>query len=90
MQALPKDLNSLYEKILLGSHLPHDLRRFLLWLAFSIRPLKPEELTDVVTVDLLAKNLPSYDSDLRYFGPNDMFVTCSSFVVELGGMLLIY
>lgn len=58
-----------------------------MWLAFSSRPLEPEELADVVTVDFSSNGLPSYDPDLRYFGTADMLITCSGFVAETEGTL---
>ncbi|KZP03973.1 hypothetical protein FIBSPDRAFT_657023, partial [Athelia psychrophila] len=85
LRDLPKDLEGMYEKSLLKSPHPQDLKRFLMWLAFSSRPLESEELTDVVSVDLSSNDLPSYDPDLRYFGPPDMLITCSSFVTETEG-----
>lgn len=85
--SLPKDLDGVYEKMLLSNPNPHDLKQFLLWLAFSTRPLRVEELTEVVAVNFSADAMPFYDQDLQYFGSNDMLSTCSSFAVELNGTL---
>ncbi|KAF7976146.1 hypothetical protein HWV62_7453 [Athelia sp. TMB] len=85
LRSLPKDLDGVYERILLRSNNQHDLKQFLLWLAFSQRVLTVEELTDVITVDLSSGDLPWYEEDLRYFGPTDMLVTCSGFVTTSQG-----
>ncbi|KZP12272.1 hypothetical protein FIBSPDRAFT_836445 [Athelia psychrophila] len=82
LRNLPKDLEGMYERALLNSPHHQDLKQCLMWLAFSSYPLRPEELADVVTVDLSAHGLPSYDPDLRYFGTADMLITCSGFVTE--------
>ncbi|KZP24030.1 ankyrin [Athelia psychrophila] len=83
LQNLPKDLEGMYEKELLKSPHRQDLKRFLIWLAFSARPLYSGELAEVATVDFSPSGLPSYNPDLQYFGTEDMLVTCSSFVSEI-------
>ncbi|KZP27087.1 ankyrin, partial [Athelia psychrophila] len=82
LQNLPKDLEGMYERALLNSPHQRDLKRCLMWLAFSSRPLESEEVADVVTVDLPSNGLPSYDPNLRYFSTEDMLITCSGFVTE--------
>ncbi|KZP17116.1 hypothetical protein FIBSPDRAFT_894522 [Athelia psychrophila] len=82
LRNLPKDLESMYERALSNSPHHQDLKQCLMWLAFSSYPLKPEELPDVVTVDLSSNGPPSYDPDLRYFGTADMLITCSGVVTE--------
>ncbi|KAF7985911.1 hypothetical protein HWV62_43816 [Athelia sp. TMB] len=86
LRSLPKDLEGIYEKILARSKNPHELRQFLLWLAFSNRPLEVEELADVIAIDSSA-DLPSYAEDLRYFCPTNTLVVCSGFVVRFGGFV---
>ncbi|KZP17157.1 ankyrin [Athelia psychrophila] len=85
LQSFPKDLEGMYERALLNSPHQQDLKRFLIWLSFSFDPLEPEELADVVTVDLSSNGLPSYNKDLRYFGTADMLTTCSGFATEIEG-----
>ncbi|KZP17122.1 hypothetical protein FIBSPDRAFT_36005 [Athelia psychrophila] len=75
----------MYERALSNSPYHQDLKQCLMCLAFSLYPLKPEELADVVTVDLSSNGPPSYDPDLRYFGTADMLITCSGFVTETDG-----
>ena len=85
MKSLPKDLDAMYERNLSSSSRPLDLKKFLIWLAFSNRPLKAEELADVATVHFPSNGLPFYDPDLRYFGPKDMLAVCSMFIAEFDG-----
>ncbi|KZP03908.1 hypothetical protein FIBSPDRAFT_1055009, partial [Athelia psychrophila] len=87
LQTLPKDLDGMYERALLDHPNQVELKQFLMWLAFSIRPLMLQELADVVTVDFSLDGLPSYNTDLKYFAPSDMLATCSTFVTELKGIV---
>lgn len=89
MRSLPKGLDGIYEKILSSSTSKNDLKQFLLWLAFSKRPLEAEELADVVTVDFSSEDLPTYEEDLRYFGPTSMLIVCSGFVTRFQGIFLV-
>lgn len=85
LSALPKDLDEMYERALLRSPDGRELKQALLWLAFSTEPLRLEQLADVVTVDCSSDRFPEYDARLRYFVPNDVLATCSSFVIEVEG-----
>lgn len=76
----------MYERELMKASNRDDLKRFLMWIAFAIRPLELEELADVVTIKFSSLGAPSYDSYLRYFSPSGLLVTCSSFVTEFKGM----
>ncbi|KAF7979993.1 hypothetical protein HWV62_40082 [Athelia sp. TMB] len=87
LRSLPKDLEGIYEKILARSKNPHELRQFLLWLAFSNCPLEVEELADVIAIDSSA-DLPTYAEDLRYFCPTNTLVVCSGFVARFGAFQL--
>ena len=80
LQALPKDLDGMYERSLSRSTNPDDLKQLLVWLAFSIRPLAIEELAEVITIDFSSSSTPTYNSDLRYFAPTDVLNLCSGFV----------
>ena len=86
LRSLPKSLDGVYEKILSCSTNKHDLKQFLLWLAFSKHPLEAEELADVVTVEFSSDDLPTYDVDLRYFDPTNMLVVCSGLVTRVEGI----
>ncbi|KAF7972884.1 hypothetical protein HWV62_16676 [Athelia sp. TMB] len=87
LRALPKGLDGVYEKILSRSTNKHDLKQFLLWLAFSKRPLEVEELADVVTVQFSSYDLPTYDVDLRYFDSTNVLVVCSGLVTRVEGIV---
>ncbi|KAF7984178.1 hypothetical protein HWV62_16862 [Athelia sp. TMB] len=86
LQSLPRDLEGIYDRILSRRTNRDDLKRFLLWLAFSNRPLGLAELSDVVTVDFALDGLPTYREDLRYFDCTNMLTTCSGFVTRFEGI----
>lgn len=85
LSALPKDLDKMYERDLLRSPDRRELKQCLLWLAFSTKPLRLNELADVVTVNVLSDDLPVYNVNLQYFEPTDILTICPSFIVELKG-----
>ncbi|KAF7979104.1 hypothetical protein HWV62_43632 [Athelia sp. TMB] len=85
LQSLPKDLDGLYDQILVKSPNSEALKRFLMWLAFASRPLEVEELAEVVTVDFSSDHLPSHNRRLRYDDAKSTLFVCSSFVTEFEG-----
>lgn len=87
LKTFPKDVEGIYETALLKYEDPdrHDLKQFLLWLAFSTRPLNAKELTEVAAVKISSNGLPSYDPDLRYLVPSGVLATCSIFATEFEG-----
>lgn len=88
LQAMPKDLGGIYEKILSRSHKPDDLKRFLQLLAFAVRPMKIEEVAEVVVVNFVSNEGPSYDADLRYVDPKDVLTVCSGLITEFEGSVM--
>ena len=86
LRSLPRDLEGIYDRILSCCTNRDDLKRFLLWLAFSNRPLGLAELSDVVTVDFTVDGPPTYQEDLRYFNYTNMLATCSGFVTRFEGI----
>ncbi|KZP31902.1 ankyrin, partial [Athelia psychrophila] len=82
LKAVPKGLDATYEKMLLSSNNPADLKQLLMWLAFSQHDLRAEELADVVAVDFSSTDLPSFDPGLRFFRPTDVLEMCCGFVTE--------
>ena len=82
LEALPKDLEAAYERILSRCSRPRDLLQMLHWLAFSTRALTLEEIAEVVSVDLDAVHGPSYDSDLKYGDPTIAVAICSGLVTS--------
>ncbi|KAF7976141.1 hypothetical protein HWV62_7443 [Athelia sp. TMB] len=80
LRSLPKDLDGMYERSLSQSANPRDLKQFLVWLAFSSRPLSVEELADVIAIEFFPDGTSSYNPDLRYFASTDVLDLCCGFV----------
>ncbi|KAF7974001.1 hypothetical protein HWV62_13619 [Athelia sp. TMB] len=80
LRSLPKDLDGMYERSLSRSANPRELKHLLVWLAFSMRPLQVEEFAEVVTIDFLSQDIPTYDPNLRYFISTDVLDLCAGFV----------
>ncbi|KAH9478142.1 hypothetical protein JR316_0008595 [Psilocybe cubensis] len=82
---LPKDLDEIYGRILrkCDSKKALDLRRFLQFLAFSIRDITLEELAEIITVEFTPENEPVYNSNKRYFNPIDVLELCGGLVVTV-------
>lgn len=88
LQTLPRGLDETYDKILSrcdNSQYSHDVKHFLTWLAFSIRPLNVEELADAITADFSSKDVPCHNRDLQYFDSKYVLIVCSSLIVEFEG-----
>ena len=85
---LPKGLDGIYGRILTKIDEKHraDARTFLLWLAFSKRPMRIVEIAETITVDFASEDSPIYNSLKRYIDPRHVLVRCSSLVTESGGM----
>ncbi|KAF7976850.1 hypothetical protein HWV62_5558 [Athelia sp. TMB] len=87
LMALPKSLAETYERILVRSRRRRDLQQILHWLAFSVRDMRIEEIADVVSVDLEAKNGPAYNIRLRYSDPKILLTVCSGLITETDGIV---
>jgi hypothetical protein len=87
LASLPKDLNETYARIL--TNIDEDYRRdalkILQWLTYSARPLRLEEVAEVVAVDV--DESPRFDPEKRYLEPRDIWTTCSS-LISLQGEIL--
>ena len=83
---LPEGLDEIYNRILKNINKKHraDTRLFLQWLAFCERPMKIEEIAEIITVDF-SGNCPVFNLDKRYADPWDVLVRCSSLVSESRG-----
>ena len=83
---LPKGLDEIYSRILKNIDEKHraDTRLFLQWLAFCKRPMKINEIAEIITMDL-SEECPVFNQDKRYADPRDVLVRCSSFVSESEG-----
>lgn len=85
LDALPKNLEETYERMLVKSDRRSELLQMLHWLAFSARALTLEELAEVVSVDFDADDGPSYDPDLKFGDPRSALTVCSGLVTEAQG-----
>lgn len=85
LNALPKDLEDSYERILARSPRRRDLLQMLHLLAFSARALSLAEIAAVVSIDLEAECGPCYDPDLCFGDPRSALDICSGFVTETAG-----
>ena len=83
---LPEGLDEIYNRILKNINKKHraDTRMFLQWLAFCRRPMKIEEIAEIITLDFSGK-FPVFNRDKRYADTRDVLVRCSSFVSESEG-----
>ena len=85
---LPKGLDGIYGRVLSTIDEKHraDARTFLLWLAFSKRPMRIVEIAETITVDFTSLDGPVFNSSKRYIDPWHVLVRCSSLVTESDGM----
>ncbi|KAI9868362.1 MAG: hypothetical protein M1813_005805 [Trichoglossum hirsutum] len=80
LKSLPKTLDDTYARILLSidEDYAQDALKVLQWLSFSNRPLRIEEVGEVVAVDL--ESDPRFDPERRLSEPYDLLIICSSLV----------
>ena len=80
MVSLPETLDKTYDQIL-GRVSAEDYQfalKILPWLTFSTRPLRLEEIAEVIAIDY--NNSPPFDLDKRFEDPSDILEICSSLV----------
>ena len=73
-------LDKIYDQIL-GKVKAEDYQyalKFLRWLAYSVRPLRLEEIAEVIAID--SNSSPPFDLGKRFEDPNDILEICSSLV----------
>ena len=83
LASLPKTLDDTYARILDNidknySHCNREILKILQWLTFSARPLRFEELAEIVAIDV-HKN-PRFDPERRWPEPREIMAICSSLV----------
>jgi ankyrin repeat protein len=81
--SLPKTLDDTYARILDNIDDEHQANalKLLQWLTYSARPLRIQELAEIVTVDKMdVEDEPEFDSDRRFPEPRDVLALCSSLV----------
>jgi hypothetical protein len=89
LRCLPKDLYESYDRIVyrIEEKDRKDALKLFQWLAFSIRPLKLDELAEVVAVDFESRDLPWFDRNRRYDDTEGILEVCSGFVSITEGMV---
>ena len=80
LASLPKDLDETYHRILdsIDEDYQQDALKILQWLTCSARPLRLEEVAEVIAIDL--KESPRFNPDKRYPEPEDIWTICSSLI----------
>ena len=80
MKSLPKTLDDTYARILCNIDEEHskDAFKILQWLAYSARPLRIDEVAEVIAVDIEGDS--RFDPENRLREPRDILTICSSLV----------
>ena len=80
LASLPETLDKTYEGILCNIKKEHsrDALKILYWLCYSARPVKLEEINEVVAVEI--DECPRFDSEKRFPDLHDIRTVCSSLV----------
>jgi hypothetical protein len=80
LASLPKTLDDTYVRILcnIDEEYSKDALRILQWLACNARPMRIEELVEVIAVD--TEGDPRFDPENRLKEPRDVLTICSSLV----------
>ena len=77
---MPETLDRTYDQIL-GKVKAEDYQfaaKFLRWLTYSVRPLRLEEIAEVIAID--SNSDPHFDLGKRFEDPSDILEICSSLV----------
>src|SRR5271170_3319178 len=80
MADLPNTLDGTYDRILcaIDKEYSQDALKILQWLVYSRRPLRIEEVVDIIAVDI--NDDPKFDLDRRLPDPRDILTICSSLI----------
>jgi len=80
LASLPKDLDETYARILfnIDENYRRDALKILQWLTYSARPLRLEEVAEVVAIDVDESS--RFDPEKRYSEPRDIWTACSSLI----------
>jgi Ankyrin repeats (3 copies) len=84
LEGLPDTLDSTYDRILcaIDKENSQDALKILQWLVYSARPLRIDEVVDVIAV--FVDNDPRFDIENRLPDPQDILTICSSLVTIAG------
>ncbi|KAH6662712.1 ankyrin repeat-containing domain protein [Halenospora varia] len=79
LKSLPKTLDETYARILdsIDEQYSQDAFQVLQWLVYSARPLRIEEVAEVVAIDIKQSR---FDPENRLLEPRDLLTICSSLV----------
>ncbi|KAH9203372.1 ankyrin repeat-containing domain protein [Leptodontidium sp. 2 PMI_412] len=82
LKSLPKTLDETYARILLSidEDYSQDAFRILQWLVYSARPLRIEEMVEVIAIDTEESQL---NPENRLPDPRDLLTICSSLVTTI-------
>jgi len=86
LEELPKSLDETYERILKGINKANweDAYRLLRCLTVAVRPLRVEELAEVLAVDFKPGEIPKLNADWRWEDQEEAVLSaCSSLVVVI-------
>ena len=83
LESLPRTLDDTYARILCNidlrySHYNRHTLKMFQWLTFSFRPLKLEELAEIVAIDV--DETPRFDPERRWPEPREILMLCSSLI----------
>src|SRR5579862_5175895 len=80
LSSLPKTLDDTYARILcsIDEDYSENALKILQWLAWSARPLRIEEIAEIIAVDI--EDNPRFDPERRFPEPQDILILCSSLV----------
>jgi hypothetical protein len=84
LEELPEGLDETYERILREIRKPNEghARRLLHCLAAAVRPLRVEEIAEVLAIDFNTEGIPKLNPDLRWEDPEEAVMSaCPSLVV---------
>ncbi|KAG9240039.1 hypothetical protein BJ878DRAFT_469094 [Calycina marina] len=82
LKCLPKTLDETYARILVSidENYSQDAFRILQWLVYSARPLRMEEMVEVIAIDT---EQSQFNSENRLPDPRDLLTICSSLVTTI-------
>ena len=80
LKCLPKSLDETYARILCNIPKEHsqDAIKVLQWLTYSARPLRIEELAEIVAIEIEGE--PWFDCDAQFPEPREILKVCSGLV----------
>lgn len=89
LNSLPSGLYETYDQILLKvDEKDHtNIKTFLRWLYYAVRPMKLSEIAEVISVHFDPKNGPHFSENYRYWNNQDVLEKCSGLIIESKGTI---